>query len=160
MAAQPKDPPSPPAGMDESAPVRAPVIQAPPTPALVPKEQVQQLLNTSDTTHRRPQPGTPFYLEKGAEGQDGPLGTSLGLLTDLAQIAEAAGNGWSDCPPLTEDGVSFLLDFILQQILSGEKPLTFIARLATDLRIWSEVPREREQDIESCDRVYSFFLRW
>ena len=50
MAAQPKDPRSPPVGMDESAPVRAPVIQAPPTPALVPKEQVQQLLNTSDKT--------------------------------------------------------------------------------------------------------------
>ena len=44
MAAQRQDPQSPPDGKDESAPVHAPVIQAPPTPALAPKEQVQQLL--------------------------------------------------------------------------------------------------------------------
>ena len=62
MAAQPKDPPSPPVGMDESAPVRTPVIQAPSTPALVPKEQVQHLLDTNDTTHRRPRVEYGFTL--------------------------------------------------------------------------------------------------
>ena len=83
MAAQRQDPPSPPAGKDTAVPVQAPLIQAPATPALVPREQVQHLINSNDPSHRRPQPDTPFYLEEDAKGQDGPLGTSLGLLTDL-----------------------------------------------------------------------------
>ena len=64
-----------------------------------------------------------------------PLDRSLGLLTDLTQIAEAAGNGWPSFQPLSEEGVSHLLDVVLQQILTEEKPLTFIARLATDFNM-------------------------
>ena len=57
---------------------------------LIPASEVRELINTDDPLNRRPQPDTPFFTETGAEGQGGPLGTSLGPLLDLSQIAEAA----------------------------------------------------------------------
>eukprot|EP01043_Picozoa_sp_COSAG02_P096554 COSAG02_NODE_32835_length_509_cov_2.646341_1_plen_54_part_00 len=49
-----------------------------------------------DLTLRRAQPDVPFYAEPDAGERDGPLPTSLGFLTDLAQIAEAAQMGFRD----------------------------------------------------------------
>ena len=50
----------------------------------------QDLLNVNDITNRRAQPDVPFFAEEGAGDRAGPLPTSLGLLQDLSQIAEAA----------------------------------------------------------------------
>ena len=77
MVAQLQDPRSPPVGRDASAPVQAALIQAPATPVLAPQEHVRKLIDISDPSNRRPQPGTPLYTESIVAGQDGPLQASL-----------------------------------------------------------------------------------
>ena len=77
MAAQRQGTPSPP--KSDSPPVNQALIPAPATPALVPRKDIQELVNTGDPLNRRPQPSIPFFTEEGAAGQGGPLGSSLGL---------------------------------------------------------------------------------
>ena len=152
MAAQRQDTPSPP--KSDSPPVHQALIPAPATPALVPRKDVQELVNTSDPLNRRPQPSIPFFTEEGAAGQGGPLGSCLGLLPDLAQIAEAAGCGWEGCKPLTEDGVNRLLDAILRLIVTDKQPLTFVANLATD---FERLKFLSEQVAATCPASTSYY---
>ena len=48
------------------------------------------LLNVDDITNHQARPDVPFFAEENAGDRPGPLPTSLGLLQDLSQIAEAA----------------------------------------------------------------------
>ena len=133
MAAQPdRSPVNMSSDFDAPAVTPTLVLPAPMTPVLTTGLDFKTLYDNCDPFHRRPQPDIPFFTEPDAEGRDGPLPTSFGPLIDLTQIAEAAGVGWDDSPPLTDKGVGLVLDFVLQSIVSEDKPLTFIARLATD----------------------------
>jgi hypothetical protein len=122
MAAQQTGPPTPLSPGSKSAPAASGAILAPPTPVLSAKDDVYELYGGSNYSERRPDPAMPFFAEPAAEDRDGALSTSMGVLTGLAQIAEAAALGWEECPPVSEKGVSLILDSVLKKAICWDDP--------------------------------------
>lgn len=127
-----------------SAPVKSPVLYAKATLVLFLSQDAYKLIPDLGPSHRRAQPNTLFFTELGAEAQGGPLLTSLGLIPDLAQLVEAVGVGWDECPPLSDKGVELLLDYVLRLVLAKEKPLSFVSRLVTDFNLLQFVVEQAE----------------